>query len=574
MWRCPKCGAWVQEAHAECLHCGCKRDRGEDSPHAPVLSDSPASDVASEVDQRAGGVFGPEKVASAIVEVYAAANISEAYLLKDLLGRVGIEARVVGEQLQTAAGALPLGHVTTPRLWVRDDDELRAREAVRRWEAEHQEGSIAPEAAPWECPRCAEEIVGTLEECWSCGSSREGEQDPQFKREEDAASSSSPAPTSAAAAFVLPALKLAILVVIVVPVVALVSSFRASLNHPVVHYNRAIEYYKKGEYDKALASLDKAVSLAPADAPLYAARGLVCCAKGDYEEAIVDAGKATRLDPWAPLGWSIRASAWYEKGEYDRAVEDSSRAIQLDHWDAHARATRGAALCAKGEHDAAIEDFNEAIRLDPNTAWYFYFRGLALHAKGQYEQAVQDYDKTIHLDPTYAVVYLDRGLARWERGDYERALSDLDEAIARFNEALAHHPTDAPSHYYRGRAQQKRGQCRKAIADYDEAIRLAPQRPEAYCARAWVLATCPDPDLRDGHEAVRSAQQARRLLPRPNWDYFDTLAAAYAETGDFPQAVKWQTKAVDLVPDHQEAGCRDRLESYRAGRPCRDQRRK
>src|SRR5262249_10321915 len=114
------------------------------------------------------------------------------------------------------------------------------------------------------------------------------------------------------------------------------------------------------------------------------------------------------------------------------------------------------------------------------------------------------------------------------------------------------------------------GEYAKAVADFNEALRLDPTFQAARSGLALLLASCPDPALRDGKRAVALATEAYESA-RPEEPVFcSTLAAAYAETGDFDRAAPMKEKAVRLTlnPAEQDDS-RARLALYRAGKPYR-----
>jgi tetratricopeptide (TPR) repeat protein len=185
------------------------------------------------------------------------------------------------------------------------------------------------------------------------------------------------------------------------------------------------------------------------------------------------------------------------------------------------------------EYHLAIENYNEAIRLDPNAESAYNNRGIAWAAQGEDDKAIADYNEAIRLDPKDAFPYLNRGNAWSAKGDYD-----------------------------------------KAIADYSEAIRLDPKYASAWRARAWLAAASPDAKYRDGKKAVVDATKACELSASKDWDSLDTLAAAYAESGDFPNAVKWEEKAIELAPEQSKGDLRSRLDLFKAHKPHHEELRK
>ncbi len=111
-----------------------------------------------------------------------------------------------------------------------------------------------------------------------------------------------------------------------------------------------------------------------------------------------------------------------------------------------------------------------------------------------------------------------------------------------FAEALAADPEYPEAHISLALALADQGRLDEAIVHYQEAIRLNPDDPSAYNNLAWIRATHPDPELRNGAEAVRLAERACALWKDRDPNLLDTLAAAYAEAGRFPEAVERSRK--------------------------------
>ena len=86
---------------------------------------------------------------------------------------------------------------------------------------------------------------------------------------------------------------------------------------------------------------------------------------------------------------------------------------------------------------------------------------------------------------------------------------------------------------------------------------------------AWFLSVCPDEDYRDGKKAVEYAEKALKMTGEKDWNFIDTVAAAYAENGEFDKAIELQKKAVEYAPEKERASYESRLKLYESKKPYR-----
>jgi tetratricopeptide (TPR) repeat protein len=199
---------------------------------------------------------------------------------------------------------------------------------------------------------------------------------------------------------------------------------------------------------------------------------------------------------------------------------------------------RGLEAVRSNDYDLAIAGFSDAIRLKPDDSTAHYNRANAYSDNGDYDKAIADYNDAIRFEPDYVGAYYNRGKAYGYKSDWDKAVADETEALRR-------NPHFVEACYARGVFYDRNGSYSKAIADYNEAIRLKPDFVEAYTSAAWLLAVCPDVNVRNGEYAVQYAIKACELTEWKEDSLLSTLAAAYAEAGRFDDAVKWQNKYIE-----------------------------
>jgi tetratricopeptide (TPR) repeat protein len=118
-----------------------------------------------------------------------------------------------------------------------------------------------------------------------------------------------------------------------------------------------------------------------------------------------------------------------------------------------------------------------------------------------------------------------------------------------------------------GKKAEAKGSYAGALADFNDALEIDPEDADtAYDNIAWLLATCPDADFRDGPKAVDYATKACKMLSWTDSSKVSTLAAACAEAGQFDAAIKWENQYLQFpkLSDADVATAKKRLELYTA----------
>ena len=147
-------------------------------------------------------------------------------------------------------------------------------------------------------------------------------------------------------------------------------------------------------------------------------------------------------------------------------------------------------------------------------------------------------------------------------------------AIQVCRSALLLRPSDADCHTTLAIALEEKGNPAEAIQHYQKALELAPRSIPTLTNLAWLLATSQDASLRNGPKAVELAGQADRLVGGTNTLVLRTLAAAYAENGEFANAIRTARSAMQLARMHGEDSLTTDLDQqialYQLGMPYRD----
>jgi tetratricopeptide (TPR) repeat protein len=340
----------------------------------------------------------------------------------------------------------------------------------------------------------------------------------------------------------------------------------------------AVEMYKKfdhatevgdtGQFDAAIAEWKELLSTNPDDSRIHNNLATALTRTGRYTEAIPEFEKALELNPQYHTIYNNLGRTLLAVGKSDEAIVTFQKGLQYYPESPDLHDHMGLALASKGRFDEAMAEFNNALEIDPNYADAHRNLGRALAMTGHLDQAVPHFERALEINPEFAEAHSELGRLLAVEGQY-------DQAIPHLKKALALKPDLVEAHYYLGASLYfSSGRTQEALAQWREALRVDPNFVPAINDAAHALAASPNASDRNGVEAVKLAERAVQLSGERNPVYLDTLAAAYAEVGKFPDAVAAERKALDLAAQQHhgqlEDGLKARIKLYESQQPYRD----
>ena len=326
---------------------------------------------------------------------------------------------------------------------------------------------------------------------------------------------------------------------------------------------RGIFYMRANKHEKAIIDFRKVIALEPDDPRIHEMLGLGLLFNNQLDAALETFNRSLELNPERESALSYRARIFLDQGNLDQALQDINKALDLVVDNLSWRLIRAEIYWQQKEFSEAIRDVEHVLTVDPKLLRAIRMRAAILAEDDQIDEAIAGLKRGLNVLPD------NDGLLMYLALFYANN-RQTSEALETYNKLLQRPVPQAPIYRNIGDLLLNVGRQSEAIANYDKALEIEPNDSSVLNNLAWVLATSPDAELRDGKRSLKLAKRACEVTEYKEAHILSTLAAACAENGDFPEAIRWSTEAVELGNRAVDEQLVKELKSYESGKPWRE----
>jgi tetratricopeptide (TPR) repeat protein len=296
------------------------------------------------------------------------------------------------------------------------------------------------------------------------------------------------------------------------------------------------------KFDEAIADFDRVIKLDTKNAECLKWRALARCSKKEWEAAADDYSQIIAIMPTDANNYLDRARILTRGGRLEKALEDVRSAMAFVQ-SCRAYVTLGMIRSKEGKEDEACKCFTKALELDPGDQDARIKRAEHYFNSKQYSSSVTDATEAIHRDAGSGRAYGLRGRSYYQLKDYGKSIADLAVAA----ELDKKHSKDYLSHL--ADAANLIGQTDLAISSFKRVLQIAPDHWYAHLWLARIYSSYPIDRFRDGKQAMVHAKRSCELAGWKDAASLEALASAYAENGQFEQALDTANKALRELED-------------------------
>jgi len=325
---------------------------------------------------------------------------------------------------------------------------------------------------------------------------------------------------------------------------------------------RAMFLRSQDRFEDALKAVDEVLENEPQDANAFILQGEVLREMGKLDEALESFDEAAELAPQAPDPYQNRGEIYREREEFEKAITQFTKVLELQPGSLLPLVHRAEAYLNNGQLEEALADV-ELVLEEQSLVAAHRLRAEVLAQMNRIDDAIAEIEQIASAEPTQIELKMQLAL-------YYLVDKKPSKAITAYTDVLNVDSENFLALRSRGDAYLNLGKHAEAIEDFEKALKLQSDDPALLNNLAWVLATSPDEEVRDGDRAIDLATKACELTNYNKPHILSTLAAAFAESGNFDSAIEWSQKAVNMDdPEHSDQ-LKQELASYKQGQPWRE----
>lgn len=328
--------------------------------------------------------------------------------------------------------------------------------------------------------------------------------------------------------------------------------------------------------DEGIDFLSKQIEKNPKNSNAYRMRGQLLVTQKKLDEAVADLTKALEINAKDPLALMLRGEIYMDQKKLEEARTDIDSALLIEPGLIQGILLRSLVAANEKRYSDAIADMRKLVRAQPdNPAWmlqlasYYQLDNRPRMSIKVSEEVIKKDEKNWRAHRLRADALLSVGEHKEAINDYEKAAALLEELKKQADAAKTEtgdKPETPPS--------DATAETETEVATPDTGAEDNSDLAGILNNLAWVLATSPKDDIRNGKRSVELGLRACELTSYKEAHILSTLAAGYAESGDMTNAIKWAEKAVqagEAESSEQTDQLKQELDSYKAGKPWREE---
>jgi tetratricopeptide (TPR) repeat protein len=289
------------------------------------------------------------------------------------------------------------------------------------------------------------------------------------------------------------------------------------------------DFLSQGDFEQAEAVVQQAIDFEQSGEKTRTLLGRIRQRQGRVDDAITEYQAALEIDPtWSPARARL-ALAYMSQDKLDEAEAALKTLFEKDPGSIEGLSTFARLKAMQEQVEQIQPKVDEVLRHHQYDAVAHYTVGMGLLALGRIDEGQRALQQAVELNPQFLPARFQLGMVLKHRGDVAAARAQWQAGVETM-------PTDLNVRGALCESYFVAGEYEAAVTCLSEGLEKIPNAAILMNMLAWIRATAPEAELRDGAEAVKWAERANELTQFADPLLLDTLACAYAEAGEFDQA--------------------------------------